>query len=85
MTPRRLSIREAAKLAHCSHETLREAVRKGEIPAYLANPYSKAKNPRLLVKLSDVDTFFEKEAFRPISPEERSKADRIAIRALGGQ
>ncbi len=82
MTDRRLSVSEAAKLAQCSHETIREAVRRGEIPAYLANPYSTAKNKRLLVKLSDVDAFFEKAAYRPSTPEERSKADRIAARAL---
>ena len=78
----RLSVREAAKRAHCSHETIREAVRRGEIPAYLANPYSNAKNKRLLVKLSDVDAFLEKATHRPTAPEERSKADRIAARAL---
>ena len=46
MTDHLLSVREAAKAVHCSHETIREAVRRGEIPAYLANPYSNAKNPR---------------------------------------
>ncbi len=85
MSDRRFSVREAAKLAHCSHKTIREAIRRGEIPAYLANPFSNAKNPRLLVKLSDVNSFFEKAAYRPTAPEERSKADRIAARALRSQ
>ena len=85
MTDRRLSVREAAKLAHCSHETIREAVRRGEIPAFLANPFSAAKNPRLLVKPSDVRAFFERAAYRATTPEERSKADRIAAHALRNQ
>ena len=80
MTDRRLSVREAAKLAQCSHKTIRKAVSRGEIPAYLANPYSTAKSPRLLVKPSEVRAFFEKAVYRPTTPEERSKADRIAAR-----
>ena len=77
MPDRRLSIREAARHARCSHATIREAIRRGEIVAYQANPFSSAKNPRLRVKESGVDEFFEKARFRTATPTERSKAERI--------
>ena len=60
-----LSLRTAAKAVGINHETLRKAIRNGELRAYRADPFSCRPNPRLRVKLDEVRVWQEKQVYRP--------------------
>jgi hypothetical protein len=80
-----LSLRTAAKTVGINHETIRKAIRNGELRAYRADPFSLSSSPQVRVKLDEVRVWQEKQVYRPSqSPVQRSKADRIAPRGLRG-
>jgi hypothetical protein len=77
-----LAIRTAAKAVGTNHETLRKAIRNGELRAYRADPFSSRPNPRLRVKLDEVRLWQEKQVYRPSqSPAQCSNASPITPRA----
>ena len=78
-----LSLRTAAKAVRINHETLRKAIRNGELRAYRADPFSSRPNPRLRVKLDEVRVWQEKQVYRPSQiPARRSKAGPASDRKL---
>ena len=80
-----LALRTAAKAVGINHETLRKAIRNGELRAYRADPFSSSSNPRLRVKLDEVRLWQEKQVYRPRhSPAQHSSADPDSGRKLFG-
>ena len=78
-----LGLRTAAKAVGINHETLRKAIRNGELRAYRADPFSSRPNPRLRVKLDEVRVWQEKQVYRPCqNPVQGAKADAVSDRDL---
>jgi hypothetical protein len=78
-----LSIRDAAKAIGINHATVSRAVHNGDLRAYRVDPYSEHPNPRVRVRLDELRAWQERQVYRPTqTPQQRSKAHRIAARAL---
>ena len=75
-----LALRAAAKAVGINHETIRKAIRNGELRAYRADPFSSRPNPHLRVRLDEVRAWQEEQVYRPSKdPDRPGDADRELV------